>query len=81
MSDDAALIQGIVVIFRKCWDLPRHITDDDLKDYVALVLKRIKAGESETALFMEVAKIQLKLGQPRNESYKEVAALAVETVD
>jgi hypothetical protein len=29
---------------------------------------------------MEVAKIQLKLGQPRNETYREVTARAVDMV-
>jgi hypothetical protein len=75
------LIQDIVVIFRKCWDLPRHVTDDDLKDSAAPVLKCIKGGKFERAPFMEVAKIQLTLGQPRNQSHKEVAALAIEMVD
>ena len=36
--------------------------------------------QSETALYMEVAKIQLKLGQPRNETYREVTARAVDMV-
>jgi hypothetical protein len=43
---------------------------DELKDYAALLLNRIKASESETALYMEVAKIQLKVGQPLNETYR-----------
>jgi hypothetical protein len=80
MADDAALIQGIIVIFRKCWHLSHDVADDELKDYAALLLDRIKASESETALYMEVAKIQLKLGRPRNETYREVTARAVDMV-
>ena len=33
MADDAALIQGIIVIFRKCWHLSHDVADDELKDY------------------------------------------------
>ena len=33
MADDAALIQGIIVIFRKCWHLSHNVADDELKDY------------------------------------------------
>jgi hypothetical protein len=80
MADDAALIQGTIVIFRKCWHLSHDVADDELKDYAALLLNRIKASETETALYMEVAKIQLKLGRPRNETYREVTARAVDMV-
>lgn len=62
--DDAALIQGIVVICRNCLDFMRLSSttpDDDLRPGATLLFKRIKAGEPESALIQTVANMQLDL--------------------
>jgi hypothetical protein len=74
MATDTELEKGIAVILRGCWELPSTISDDELKGYAAKLLKGFKAGESEVALHKTVADIQLAIGVPGNQSYKEVAA-------
>ena len=70
MTDSTALIQGVVVI---CWDgldhlpLSPSISDNDLRPYAMLLLKRIRAHNSEAALCKTVADIQIKLGLSVND--------------
>jgi hypothetical protein len=64
MVNDAAFIQGLVVILRDCLDhMPLSSTtpDDDLRPGATLLVKRIKAGEMEGILIQTVANMQQKL--------------------
>jgi hypothetical protein len=65
VANDAALIQGIVVIYRDGLDqlpLSHSTSDNKLRRYATLLFKRIRADDSETALRKTVADIQIKLG-------------------
>jgi hypothetical protein len=55
MADDAALTRGIVVILQDCFGLSAGA---ELGSHAQKLLVCIKAGESEIALRMQVAKIQ-----------------------
>ena len=70
MANDAALIQGVIVISRDGLDyqpLPHTIPDNKLRPYATLLFNRIKADESEAALRKTVADIQIKLGLSVND--------------
>ena len=47
--------------------LSPSITDNDLRPYAMLLLKRIRANDSEAALRKTVADIQIKLGLSVND--------------
>ena len=80
MANDAALIQGVIVISRDGLDyqpLPHSIPDNRLRLYATL----IKADESEAALRKTVADIQIKFGLSVNDHRcKKIVARAVTLV-
>ena len=84
MAKDTALIQGTVVICRDGLDhmpLSPSITDNDLRPYAILLLKRIRANDSEATLCKSVADIQIKLGLSVNDyRCKKIVSRAVALV-
>jgi hypothetical protein len=84
MADDTALIQGVVVICRDGLDhlpLSPSISDNDLRPYAMLILKRIRAHDREAALCKTVADIQIKLGLSVNDHRcKKIVSRAVALV-
>jgi hypothetical protein len=60
MAKDTALTRGVVVILRDCLELSSK-QDDELSDRAQKLLTSIRSGESEAALRMQVANIQLEL--------------------
>jgi hypothetical protein len=84
MANDAALIQGVIVIFRDGLDyqpLSHSVTDNKLRLYATLLLNRVKADESEAALRKTVADIQIKLGLSVNDyRCKKIVSRAVALV-
>jgi hypothetical protein len=84
MANDAALIQGVIVICRDGLDhqpLSYSIPDSKLRRYATLLFNRIKADESEAALRKTVADIQIKLGLSVNDyRCEKIVARAVALV-
>ncbi len=84
MANDAALIQGVIVICRDGLDyqpLPHSIPDNKLGLYAALLFNLIKADESEAVLRKTVADIQIELGLSVNDHRsKKIVARAVALV-
>ena len=72
MADDAALVRGIAIILRECFELSQT-EDAALDGYAERLLASIKAGESELALRMQVGDAQRQLdGIVNNSTCKEV---------
>ena len=84
MANATALIQGVVVICRDGLDhlpLSPSISDNDLRPYAMLLLKRIRAHDSEAALCKTVVDIQIKLGLSVNDHRcKKIVSRAVALV-
>ena len=84
MANDTALIQGVVVICRDGLDhlpLSPSISDNDLRPYAMLLLKRITAHDREAAPCKTVADIQIKLGLSVNDyRCKKIVSRAVALV-
>ena len=80
MLSDVDLIDGIVVIFRKCWNLPHDATEDELKSHALLLLNWFKGGASEVDMDVEVAKVQLRLGLGFDKSHEDVTARIIDLV-
>ena len=59
------LRQGIVIILGECLDLPRNRVTE-IQEHAGHFLASIKAGASTDALRMQVAKIQMTLGDVVN---------------
>lgn len=62
----ADLRQGVVIILRECLDLPRNRVTE-IQKHAGHFLASIKAGDSPDALRMQVAKIQMALGDVVND--------------
>ena len=63
----ADLKSGIAVILKVCLELPRS-RETEIQEHAARLLASIKAGDSIDALRMQVAKIQMALGDPINDA-------------
>jgi hypothetical protein len=63
----ADLRQGIVIIFRECLDLPRNGVTE-IQEHAQRFLASIRAGDSSDALRMQVAGIQMALGNVANDA-------------
>jgi len=66
MADDSTLARGIVVILKACLGLSAT-SDAELDRRAEKLLVCVKAGESETALRMQVAKIQYQFNHEVND--------------
>ena len=63
----ADLKQGIVLILKKCLDLPRGGLTE-IQEHGQRFLASIEAGDSPDALRMQVARIQMALGDVVNDT-------------
>lgn len=57
---------GIAAILKVCLDLPRS-RDSEIREHADRLLASIEAGESPESLRMQVAKIQMALGDAIND--------------
>jgi hypothetical protein len=74
MIDDIALVQGIVVILRKCFELPQTADEAVLRKHAEKLLAGSKAGESELARRALAGKAQSELdGMEDDNTCREVA--------
>jgi hypothetical protein len=81
MADRIALIDGIIVIMRSCWDLPSDCNEGELFTYAEVLLDRIQAGDGKDALYLYLANVQgNKLEMPKSEAYKEIVDRSADLV-
>jgi hypothetical protein len=78
MTDQAKLIDGIVVIMRDCWDLPADCNDGELFAYAEELFHGIEADHRREALYAFLDDVQTgKLEMPKSPAFREIVDRSV----
>jgi hypothetical protein len=79
MTDDK-VISGIEVIMKEYWDLPR-LNNGEVEGYATQLLRRVRLGDSRTALDSYVSQVQTNLLQlPPSKVHSEIVDRVVALV-